>query len=350
MCSMMVYPPGFKSWLPGWRRNGWKTSTGEPVKNGGIIRYLSAHLDARARFGQKIRLQYVKGHSGEQGNDGADAQANLGALEPVEPERDWAKLEREFVKQVEEDWQSKKIKPSETPMEVGGNVVELSTESPMKVRKTGQEIQSQQPPRITNKSLITPTVPAVIPTKQLPNLSTLQSAESPRQMSSFKPARVASPSQKREAAPRAVSKLADPPSPVKVAPAPKQTSDTSRSPPSTSKHPQKTQALPPKTPSRIPQPVFPHHGKLSPSLVSPVKPSTARFPASPLRNVHTTTREYSVTPTRSTRTVQVQATPTLIAEAQSPSVHTPGIPSIVVNKEDIDFTVGCLFFLVAYRA
>ncbi|KAF9469665.1 ribonuclease H-like domain-containing protein, partial [Collybia nuda] len=68
----------FRDWLPNWRKNGWKKSDGESIKNGDIIRYLSAHLDARARFGQKIRLQYVKGHSGEQGNDGADAQANLG--------------------------------------------------------------------------------------------------------------------------------------------------------------------------------------------------------------------------------------------------------------------------------
>ncbi|KAF5323583.1 hypothetical protein D9611_005559 [Ephemerocybe angulata] len=80
---------GFEQWIKNWKRNGWKNSKGEPVKNDGIIRLIEAHLDRRGKFGQKVRFAYVKGHSGDVGNDGADYQANLGAMMPFVAERDW---------------------------------------------------------------------------------------------------------------------------------------------------------------------------------------------------------------------------------------------------------------------
>ena len=46
--------PGFREWMPKWLRNGFKSSTGQPVKNAPLIRYLSALLDLRAREGQKV--------------------------------------------------------------------------------------------------------------------------------------------------------------------------------------------------------------------------------------------------------------------------------------------------------
>ena len=39
-----------------------------------------------------MHLQYVKGHAGEEGNEGADWLANQGALRPEESERDWDTL------------------------------------------------------------------------------------------------------------------------------------------------------------------------------------------------------------------------------------------------------------------
>ncbi|KAI0746188.1 ribonuclease H-like domain-containing protein [Earliella scabrosa] len=44
----------FREWMPKWLRNGFKSSTGQPVKNAPLIRYLSALLDLRAREGQKV--------------------------------------------------------------------------------------------------------------------------------------------------------------------------------------------------------------------------------------------------------------------------------------------------------
>ena len=41
--------------MPKWLRNGFKSSTGQPVKNAPLIRYLSSLLDLRAREGQKVR-------------------------------------------------------------------------------------------------------------------------------------------------------------------------------------------------------------------------------------------------------------------------------------------------------
>ena len=94
-CSACSRFPGFKEWLPKWKRNGFRTSTGKDVSNLGVIRYFDALLQERARAGQKVHLEYVKGHAGDTGNEGADYQANRGCERPVLPERDWAALEHE---------------------------------------------------------------------------------------------------------------------------------------------------------------------------------------------------------------------------------------------------------------
>ncbi|KAF8215785.1 ribonuclease H-like domain-containing protein [Mycena galopus ATCC 62051] len=128
----------FSEWLPKWIANGFVTSTKEPVKNVAIIKYLSAHLDARARRGQKVRLQYVKGHAGITGNEGADMQANLGAREPAERERDWAKLEAALKQRLEKEFQGTDKSQSVLP-EVSDtlDIIERdSGESPTKSRKT----------------------------------------------------------------------------------------------------------------------------------------------------------------------------------------------------------------------
>ncbi|KAH6917081.1 ribonuclease H-like domain-containing protein [Coprinopsis sp. MPI-PUGE-AT-0042] len=103
-----------RDWLPGWVRNGWKNSKSEPVKNAAIIRLISSHLNFRAWQGQKVELAYVKGHSGHEGNDGADYQANLGALQPELPERDWAAAERELLARMESGAPAADVEAKET--------------------------------------------------------------------------------------------------------------------------------------------------------------------------------------------------------------------------------------------
>jgi ribonuclease HI len=85
-----------------------------------------------------VRLQYVKGHSGDTGNDGADRQANLGALKPPENEQDWAQLEAELKQRLEvELGGSDQAKP--VPLEIGDEQDNIALpdlgESPTKIRK-----------------------------------------------------------------------------------------------------------------------------------------------------------------------------------------------------------------------
>lgn len=56
------------------------------MKNIRVILFLSNLLALR---GQRIRLEKVKGHSGDEGNDGADHLALKGKSLPEMPERIW---------------------------------------------------------------------------------------------------------------------------------------------------------------------------------------------------------------------------------------------------------------------
>jgi len=65
---------GITSWINAWKRNGWRTSAKQPVKNADLWQALDA---ATARH--HIEWRWVKGHSGELGNERADALANTAA-------------------------------------------------------------------------------------------------------------------------------------------------------------------------------------------------------------------------------------------------------------------------------
>jgi ribonuclease HI len=64
---------GIEKWIVGWKRNGWKTRNRAPVKNEDLWRALDA-----AAGPHRIEWLWVKGHAGEEGNERADALANLG--------------------------------------------------------------------------------------------------------------------------------------------------------------------------------------------------------------------------------------------------------------------------------
>lgn len=66
---------GVQKWMPGWKRNGWKTSDKKPVKNAELWRELD---DEVARH--TVGWVWVKGHSGDPGNERADQLANQGVL------------------------------------------------------------------------------------------------------------------------------------------------------------------------------------------------------------------------------------------------------------------------------
>ncbi|KAJ6623043.1 ribonuclease H-like domain-containing protein [Mycena sp. CBHHK59/15] len=134
----------FKDWLPGWLRNNFISASGQPVKNAALIRYLSAHLDARAGSGQKVRLQYVKAHNGEEGNEGADAQANVGAYQPPAEERDWTRLEAELRARLDAELRDTPDRPEPVLLEVGnhedGFAVRGYVGSPTKIRRKASPV------------------------------------------------------------------------------------------------------------------------------------------------------------------------------------------------------------------
>ena len=64
---------GINEWIHGWKRNGWKTSAKQPVKNADLWQL----LDAQVRQ-HKLEWVWVKGHAGHPENERADALANRG--------------------------------------------------------------------------------------------------------------------------------------------------------------------------------------------------------------------------------------------------------------------------------
>ncbi len=67
---------GITTWVPTWQRNGWLTAARQPVRNADLWQRLAAVV---ARH--EVHWLWVKGHSGDPGNERADALANLGMTE-----------------------------------------------------------------------------------------------------------------------------------------------------------------------------------------------------------------------------------------------------------------------------
>jgi len=65
-------------WLPGWKRKGWKTSTGSPVKNLELVQAIDRELTERAG---PVRFRWVRGHVGNHFNEVADTLAGEAARE-----------------------------------------------------------------------------------------------------------------------------------------------------------------------------------------------------------------------------------------------------------------------------
>ncbi len=67
---------GMTEWIKSWKKNGWRNSKKEPVKNADLWQL----LDDLARLHQ-ITWHWVKGHSGHKENDIVDLLANKGVEE-----------------------------------------------------------------------------------------------------------------------------------------------------------------------------------------------------------------------------------------------------------------------------
>ena len=62
---------GITQWIHGWKRNGWKTSQKQPVKNKELWQRLDAAVE-----NHDVKWHWVKGHSGHVENERVDQAAN----------------------------------------------------------------------------------------------------------------------------------------------------------------------------------------------------------------------------------------------------------------------------------
>ena len=84
-CAVVIYTDsqyvknGMEKWIHGWKKNGWKTASKQPVKNEDLWQQLD-----RLATQHQIQWQWVRGHAGHTENERADALANQGVAS-VEP-------------------------------------------------------------------------------------------------------------------------------------------------------------------------------------------------------------------------------------------------------------------------
>ncbi len=64
---------GINDWMPNWKKKNWKTAAKKPVKNVDLWKQIDQLAQEHA-----IKWVWVKGHSGNAGNERADELANLG--------------------------------------------------------------------------------------------------------------------------------------------------------------------------------------------------------------------------------------------------------------------------------
>jgi ribonuclease HI len=61
-------------WRHGWKRRGWRTASGEPVKNRDLMERLDELMAAHAPT-----FEWVRGHDGHPANEAADVRARAAA-------------------------------------------------------------------------------------------------------------------------------------------------------------------------------------------------------------------------------------------------------------------------------
>lgn len=67
---------GMMTWLFQWKKNGWRNSKREPVKNADLWQILDALTEQH-----EVHWHWVKGHSGHPENEKADELANIAITE-----------------------------------------------------------------------------------------------------------------------------------------------------------------------------------------------------------------------------------------------------------------------------
>ncbi|MFC4603954.1 ribonuclease H family protein [Rhodococcus kronopolitis] len=114
-------------WVSGWKRNGWRTSSGEPVKNLDLVRGIEEAIDVRTG---PVRFRWVRGHVGNHYNEEADRLAGEAARAIA------AKPARAVV-------------PKPVPVGAGAGVTEAGASTPAKtVSRTRTRAVTARPKRV----------------------------------------------------------------------------------------------------------------------------------------------------------------------------------------------------------
>jgi ribonuclease HI len=72
---------GISTWIHGWKRKGWRTASGSPVKNTELWKRLDA-----AQSRHRVEWHWVRGHAGHAENERADELARQG-MQPFQKGR-----------------------------------------------------------------------------------------------------------------------------------------------------------------------------------------------------------------------------------------------------------------------
>tara|TARA_B100000767_G_scaffold269115_1_gene290479 strand:+ start:2320 stop:2766 length:447 start_codon:yes stop_codon:yes gene_type:complete len=67
---------GITLWIDGWKKNKWRTSSKKEVKNIDLWKLID-----KLNSSHEVEWKWVKGHSGNAGNEAADELANLAIIE-----------------------------------------------------------------------------------------------------------------------------------------------------------------------------------------------------------------------------------------------------------------------------
>ena len=81
-CRVTIYTDsqylrnGITQWIHAWKARGWQTADRKPVKNIDLWQRLDALVQQH-----DVEWRWVRGHTGDEGNERADALANRGVRE-----------------------------------------------------------------------------------------------------------------------------------------------------------------------------------------------------------------------------------------------------------------------------
>lgn len=74
LCDSQYVINSITTWMPGWKRKGWRKKDGKPVLNVDLLKAIDAAL-----VGRSVEFEWVKGHAGHAMNEAADRRANAAA-------------------------------------------------------------------------------------------------------------------------------------------------------------------------------------------------------------------------------------------------------------------------------